>query len=155
MNRERTGAGGEIGFARRGFEELVEFSRVTMRDGEPLIRNPVHRRQLAKRAIEIEAMRNLCYRVAWLIDKGENDMTSAYASTLKVFGMESCQRLSWTGSDIMGIYGQVKKASPWAPLNGKYESSYQTSVGMNIAGGTSEVQRNIIAWTALNLPRKS
>jgi alkylation response protein AidB-like acyl-CoA dehydrogenase len=41
----------------------------------------------------------------------------------------------------------------WAPLRGKIERLYLTSVSGTIAGGTSEIQRNIIAERGLGLPR--
>lgn len=41
----------------------------------------------------------------------------------------------------------------WAPLKGKIERLYLTSVSGTIAGGTSEIQRNIIAERGLGLPR--
>jgi alkylation response protein AidB-like acyl-CoA dehydrogenase len=143
----------DVGLQQRELEELVEFTRQTSHGGELLIRNPVYRRQLAERAVEIEIARCLCYRLAWLLEKGEDVNTTAYASMLKAFNSETGQRLAYTGSEIMGLYGQVKEGSGWAPLNGTYEYLYQIRVGLNIAGGTSEIQRNLIAWTALNLPR--
>jgi alkylation response protein AidB-like acyl-CoA dehydrogenase len=153
MNLERMGMAHDVGLQQRELEELVEFTRQTSHGGELLIRNPVYRRQLAERAVEIEIARCLCYRLAWLLEKGEDVNTTAYASMLKAFNSETGQRLAYTGSEIMGLYGQVKEGSGWAPLNGTYEYLYQIRVGLNIAGGTSEIQRNLIAWTALNLPR--
>jgi alkylation response protein AidB-like acyl-CoA dehydrogenase len=49
--------------------------------------------------------------------------------------------------------GQAEGPSEWARLRGDFARLYQTCVSLNIAGGTSEIQRNIMAWTALQLPR--
>jgi hypothetical protein len=52
---------------------------------------------------------------------------------------------------MMGLYGQIYE-SKWAPL-GSMLSAYMQAPGMNIAAGSSEIQRNLIAWVGLGLPR--
>ena len=56
------------------------------------------------------------------------------------------------GSEIMGLHGQLEE-SKWAPINGVMPELYQICVGHNIAAGSSEIQRNIIAWVGVGLPR--
>jgi alkylation response protein AidB-like acyl-CoA dehydrogenase len=73
------------------------------------------------------------------------------ASMTKLFASELTQRIARTGMKVLGLYGQL-----WgddAPMKGRYESSYLTSLASTIAGGTSEIQRNIIATRGLGLPR--
>jgi alkylation response protein AidB-like acyl-CoA dehydrogenase len=153
MNQERMGMAEDIGASQRELEELIAFAKTTVVDGRPLIEDPIYQRQLAERSIELEVVRSLCYRLAWLVEQGTDaGAVMPYASALKVFDSESFQRLAETGSEMLGLYSQVKKGE-WAPLGGRYEHHYQTRLGLNIAGGTSEIQRNIIAWTALGLPR--
>lgn len=154
MNFERTSVG-EIAKARRELEELIEFCKETWHGNEPLIKNPLIRNQLAGLFIEIEVGRAFMYKIAWMHEKGEllSTANAAYASAAKLYGTELTQRLAYTGSQIMGLYGQVKTGSRWAPLHGKFERAYQLCMGMNIAAGTSEIQKNLIAWTALELPR--
>jgi alkylation response protein AidB-like acyl-CoA dehydrogenase len=55
-------------------------------------------------------------------------------------------------TEIMGLYGQLED-SKWAPLHGLMSNIYQLCMGNNIAAGSSEIQRNIIAWVGVGLPR--
>ena len=73
------------------------------------------------------------------------------ASMTKLFASELGQRIARTGMKVLGLYGQL--FGDEAPLKGRYESSYLTSLSSTIAGGTSEIQRNIIATRGLGLPR--
>ena len=52
---------------------------------------------------------------------------------------------------MLGLYGQLKGDS--APLKGRWLSTYLRSAAFTVEGGTSEIQRNIIAQRGLNLPR--
>jgi hypothetical protein len=70
-----------------------------------------------------------------------------------VFTSEMMQRLAQVGMQMLGLYGQLEFHTRWAPLQGKIERLYLTSVSGTIAGGTSEIQRNIIAERGLGLPR--
>ena len=121
--------------------------------GKTLADNPLVRHRLAQLAIEIEAGRALSYRIAWLQEKGEFLRSAYAASAAKVYGTELAQRLINAACEILGPYAQVKKGSRWAPLDGMYESGYQICPGLNIAAGSSEIQRNLIAWVGLGLPR--
>ncbi len=149
MNFERSSVGG-IMEMKRTIEEMVKFCHETKRNGEPLSKDPFVRHRLAQLAIDVEVGHALSYRVAWLQQKGE--MAAYEASAAKVYASELAQRIAYTGCQILGLYGQVKK-SKWAPFAGRFESAYQLSPGMNIAAGSSEIMRNIIAWRGLELPR--
>jgi len=120
-------------------------------NGRPLAGDQRIRSELAQRAIEMAAGRAMAYRIAWLQTKGE--LVAAEASASKVFGSELSQRIAYTGSRILGMYSQLSEGSKWAPLKGLFEMLYQTMPGYNLAGGSSEIQRNIVATRGLDLPR--
>jgi len=154
MNFERS----SIGFmaeAKRNLEELIEFCKETKRNGERLSEQPVVRSLLAQLVIEVEVGLALSYEVAWLQGKGEAFVIPAAIAGCagKVYGSELGQRLAYAGSRILGLYGQVKAASKWSPLKGRFESSYQECVSLNMGGGTSEIMRNVIAMRGLEMPR--
>lgn len=137
--------------ARRALEELTDFAKDTRRNGSALIDDIGVRNKLAERAVEIDVARLLCYRVAWMSSRGE--VPDSEGSIAKSFSTELMRRLGQTGMEIMGLYGQLTKDSKYAPLEGGFRHVYLESVGLCIAGGTSEIQRNIIATRGLGLPR--
>ena len=71
----------------------------------------------------------------------------------KLYGSEMLQRLAQGAVRLLGLGGQLDPASPGAPLAGKVERLYHSSLGSTIYSGTSEIQRNTIALRGLGLPR--
>ena len=138
--------------SRRSLDELVQYCREAGGDGKPLIADQMVRNRLADIAIETELGRFLSYRVATMQARGE--VPNMEASVAKVYHSELTQRIAQAGTQIMGLYGQVRPESErWARLRGEFTMSYMGSVGVTIAGGTSEIMRNVIAWRGLDLPR--
>jgi len=138
--------------AKHDLEDLVEFCHETTWGGEPLASRPVVRHKLAQLAIDIEAGLAYAYSVVWNQIKGGLITAAPLAAGAKFLATELTQRLTYVGCEIMGLYGQAK-TSRWAPLHGKYENDYQECLGLNIAGGSSELMRNLVAALALGLPR--
>ncbi|HXG41500.1 MAG TPA: acyl-CoA dehydrogenase [Dehalococcoidia bacterium] len=135
----------------RLYEELVQFARETERDGRPLLAVPAVRYKLAELKIEFQVGRLLAYRVAWVQSQGR--IPNQEASMSKLFGSELQQRLARAGMEVLGLGGQLRPGSKWAPLAGRIADYYLGSVATTIAAGTSEVMRNIIAMRGLGLPR--
>jgi alkylation response protein AidB-like acyl-CoA dehydrogenase len=109
------------------------------------------RMALADLAVENEVGRYLSYRVANMQERGQ--IPNYESSAAKVYHSEYAQKLSGLGLSIMGLFGQLREGSPYARLRGRFARTYVTSVGITIAAGTSEVQRNIIANRGLGLSR--
>jgi alkylation response protein AidB-like acyl-CoA dehydrogenase len=109
------------------------------------------RNEIAERAIETEIAIVLSYRVATMQAKGI--VPNQEASITKLFGSELAQRIARTAVKCGGLYGQLSEGSAHAPLAGRLESWYRIAVGSTLAGGTSEIQRGVIAQRGLGLPR--
>ncbi len=109
------------------------------------------RHELAERHMEFEIGRWLCYRVAQMQSEGK--VPNSEASVSKVFGTELQRQMGITGMRVLGMAGQVEPPSKYAPLRGVVERWAMAAPSYTIAGGTSEVNRNIIATRGLGLPR--
>jgi len=139
-------------YLRRELEELLEFCQETKRDGRVLTDNPFVRHKLAQLEIEIDVGRAFSYSVLWGQIKGGLVMAAPLAAAAKILATEMVQRFTFTACSIIGLQAQVKE-SRWAPLKGRYEKEYQQCPGLSMAGGTSEVMRNLICAMGLGLPR--
>ena len=74
------------------------------------------------------------------------------ASAIKVYTGELMERMAALAADMLGTYGQVK-TSKWAPMGGAWESNCHSCFILTIGAGTNEIQKNIIAWYGLGMPR--
>ena len=151
LDYERAFSAAAPAYLRRTFEELISYVKETDRNNRPLCKEPKIRYKLAQLAIELEVGRMLGYQVAWLLDRGSVPFYEASIS--KVFISELERRLTGVGMEIMGLYGQLSEGCNWAPLGGQMERAYQIAFMGTIGGGTSEIQRSIIAIIGLGLPR--
>jgi len=107
------------------------------------------RTEIADRWIEASSAKLMSYRVITLQAGGQ--VPNYEASIAKLFNTELSQRIADTAVNMLGMGSQLTDAD--APMRGRIPASYLASVASTIAGGTSEIQRNIIATRGLGLPR--
>ncbi len=107
-------------------------------------------RQWAERWIEVAVATQLSYRTISMQAAGE--IPNSEASIAKLFNSEMSQRIAATATKMLGLWGGVMDGDQ-APLGATAAKSYIGSVASTIAGGTSEIQRGIIATRGLGLPR--
>ena len=136
---------------KRDLEDLIEYCKQTQEGGETLAKKPLIRHKLVELAIDFEAAHKFAYYVSWLQSQGKD--VAAEAAACGYYSCELNLHLANTAIEIMGLYGIIKKESEWAPLYGKFQDLCQWGAGFTIAGGTTEIRKNIIAWTKLGLPR--
>ena len=75
------------------------------------------------------------------------------SSMYKVQMTELGKRVADAALDLLGPSAQLKPGAEDAPVGGRFERSYRYTVVDTIGGGTSEIQKNIIARRALGLPK--
>jgi len=144
---ERSNIGSAVGLILI-VRDLVDYAR---QRPDRLREDPGLRYELADRAIEAELARLLSYRVISL--QARRQPMTYEASIAKLYTSELDQRVAATSMKLLGLYGQLERGSPRALLRARFQRLYLYSVASTIGGGTSEIQRNIIATRGLGLPR--
>jgi alkylation response protein AidB-like acyl-CoA dehydrogenase len=134
------------------FGELLAYVKTTMIDGKPASQDPLIRQRVAQMRMELESCRLLYYQLACMLDKGT--IPSYQSSMEKMFVTEYAQRLADAALEILGQFAQLTENSKEVRLRGRAEQLYRKAVVETIYGGSSEIQRNIIAQRGLSLPRK-
>jgi alkylation response protein AidB-like acyl-CoA dehydrogenase len=130
---------------RRSFRDLVS---VAARDGARKLRDPLLRQKLAQSHIEVELLKLIGYRsLTRLLKTGHPGVES---SIEKIAGSETDQRLQEVAMEILGAYGTADHSNLAAEA---IVRDYLYSRSETIMGGTSEIQRNVIAQRILGLPR--
>jgi alkylation response protein AidB-like acyl-CoA dehydrogenase len=133
-------------------ELLCEHVSNATRDDQPLKDDPVIRSRIAQLVTQAEVARVLGLRVVAASMKG-GAPPSVESSEYKVYATELSKRLADAAMDIVGHEAQLRVGTDDAPMGGRTESTYRYTVLDTIGGGTSEVQKNIIARRKLGLPK--
>jgi alkylation response protein AidB-like acyl-CoA dehydrogenase len=140
----------------RALERFIDWCKEMkpIHGSSPLDR-AVSKHQIAEWRVQIEAARMLSYRVAWMQSQGqipqkEASMTKLWGDVLYMGVYRTCARL-------MEEYGNLTPGNEELgirlPLDGFLPARAYMSGVNAIAGGTDEIQRNIIAQRGLGLPR--
>jgi alkylation response protein AidB-like acyl-CoA dehydrogenase len=132
-------------------DDLIDTARRTLRNGRPATEDPLIRQKLAQIYTEVEILRLSTYRSITRLQHGEQP--GPEGSIDKLFWSETTQHLFELAMEILGLQGQLMKGSKWAVDSGHWSYQFLRSRADTIAGGTSEVLRNIIGERVLGLPR--
>jgi len=135
---------GATSSARRVVDDLVAELRARKSSVRPELRH-----RLAEHHIAVQVLRTMAYNIASM--QGSGLVPTREAQMAKLFGAELQQKIGVTALQVFGMEGQASHAAGRAL---RYQYTLLRSVANTIEGGTSEVQRSVIAQRGLGLPRE-
>ncbi len=141
------------------FDVLVETARKMTRNGRPAIEDPVVRDRIAEIECLVRASETTNLRMLSATMRGEELQVMLPMMMIKLFSTEVMKKIAALSWDLLGSDGLLE---PAAENDSIYDESaeirgvvhnYLYSLGPAIAGGASNIQRNIIGERGLGLPR--
>jgi alkylation response protein AidB-like acyl-CoA dehydrogenase len=129
LSAARTGA------ALAAFDYALEYAKTRKQFGQTIGKFQAISHKLADMKVMLDVSRMLVYRFAWLMSEGKASRQDA--AVLKLYTAETYKTVSDLGMQILGGYGYCMEY----PMQRFFRDSRVATIG----GGTSEIQRNIIA----------
>jgi alkylation response protein AidB-like acyl-CoA dehydrogenase len=147
LKHERAAIGSADGLGNQ-FRKLVELAREVGRIGEPGIRD-----SLAQIEGFVMAHRYSSFRLFSCAAAGEEP--GAIALMMKLALTECGHEIALLAQELIGDFALIEPESAGQRGRGpeKWMDQIMGSLGNSIAGGASNIQRNIIAERGLGLPR--
>ena len=140
LNTERVIVGAlALGQARRSFDDTLNYVKTRQQFGRPVGSFQALSHRLAELATEIECTRLLVHDIAQRVDENPGKLMPQEASMVKLKATEMAKKAALEGIQMMGGMGYA--------VEGGMEAQFRAAVVGTIAGGSSEIQRDIIAKT--------
>jgi alkylation response protein AidB-like acyl-CoA dehydrogenase len=150
LKHERALIGGSF-ITRRTFDGLAMVAQGAMLRGKPASKDPVIRDRLVQLETRLLASEYNGHRL--LTMQARNEDPGLAAMVMKLFTTQLGYDISKCAMDVLGDRAALARGDVNTPDMGMFSYSYMWSLGVLIAGGTANVQRNIISERGLGMPR--
>ena len=142
---------GTVSAARRTWLQLLETARRVRRKGSPAIEDPFFRQRIADLEISVESMRLHSMRQLTNLIKGRSPGVESLIS--KLAGTELSFELADTAMALGGSYAMLERGGDSAHKRDRWVRHLMMSFAFRISGGSSHIQKNIIAERGLRMPK--
>jgi alkylation response protein AidB-like acyl-CoA dehydrogenase len=150
LKHERALIGGAH-LTRRTFDGLVMVAQALEHRGQPAIKDPVIRNRIAELEARLLASEYQGYRLLTMSARGEDHGLAGMV--MKLYSTNLGYDIAKLAMDVVGDRALLAPGEPSAPAMGMFGTAYMWSLGVLIAGGAANIQRNIVAERGLGLPR--
>jgi len=144
---DERGGDGFQGHMRRLLNHAVDWKRSHQSDGPAS-----DFEEIGRFAAYVEAVRTLDFKTAWLSAQGSPE-TGVSGSMTKLLASEKFTDACARFMTMLGPEGVIGREDPEAPQGGWIEHLHRFAAPTTVYGGSSEIQRSIIAERVLGLPR--
>ena len=148
---------GNPGMLRQQLDMLIGLAKDKQRGGRPAIEDPGMREQIAAIEGYVRAAETSNLRMLSATIRGEDEKVVLPTLMGKLFTTDISQLIMKAAYDLLGSDGLLEPQYDGGyVMDGSPESvvyNYIFSMGPSIAGGASNIQRNIIGERGLGLPR--
>lgn len=128
-------------------DALIRVAHTSLHDS----RGRSLRNELSERYLEVEIAKLFSYRIISMQKRGL--VPNHEASVNKIYRSEAQQRVGNTGMKLIQMRGLGHGDRASRAIERRISQLYLTSVARTIAGGSNEIQRNVIASRGLGLPK--
>ncbi|MDV3124543.1 acyl-CoA dehydrogenase family protein [Mycobacterium sp. 21AC1] len=151
LAHERTGVGAVVVKLRLAVQALADLARRVQRGGRPAIDSDLVRDRIGEFSAEVEALSALTYANVTRWSRGTERMHDA--AMAKLMFSELNLEMSRFAVELGGEDGLLVEGDPNALDAGRWQDEWLYARAYTIAGGSSEIMRNLIAERGLGLPR--
>jgi len=158
LKHERMLIGDSTG-ARMAYDAVVALARQVERDGRPAIQDPGVRQRLAEIAGFVATQEWAIARMLSAIHRNQDAKVASEMLMAKLLSTDTQQRIAKLALDLVPDEGLREPGGEDVVMGikpftrGRWVSQYMFSLAGAIAGGASNIQRNIIGERVLGLPR--
>ena len=150
LKHERAMIGSSV-LSRRTLEGLIMLAQALNLRGKPAIQDPAIRNRIVE--LETKVLANDYHSYRMLTMQARNQDPGVAGLVAKLYGTTLGYDVTRLAMDLLGDRGMLAAGEPSAPAMGMFITAYMWSLGILIAGGTANIQRNVIAERGFGLPR--
>ncbi|MYR06901.1 acyl-CoA dehydrogenase [Gordonia sp. SID5947] len=151
LGHERSGVANNAVRLQRNISALFELAGTVRRRGRPAIEDDAVRERLGELSASVDALSALVYAALTRVSRG--DVRAGDAPMTKLMFSELGVEIAAFALELCGEEGILVAGDESVVDHGRWQDEFLYARAYTIAGGSSEIMRNMIAERGLGLPR--